>query len=86
MFQSKAFILHDETNPDEPLFLDCAVLKRVAMGKRFGHHDFETKGFGNVLTALIDDPSWQALMPFRIGFALREALASSDRAVVGVLI
>lgn len=73
MFQSKDFILHDETNPDGPLLLDCAALKRVAMGKRFGHHDFETKSFGN------------ALMPFRIGFPLSEASASPGRAVVDVL-
>ncbi len=47
--------MHDETNPDEPMLLDCAALKRVAMGKRFGHHNFETQSFGYVLTALIDE-------------------------------
>ncbi|MEI8326207.1 MAG: hypothetical protein WCH44_12750 [Betaproteobacteria bacterium] len=45
-----------------------------------------TPTFGHALKDLIDDPSWQALMPFRIGFPLSEALPSPRRALKDVLI
>ncbi len=42
--------------------------------------------FGNALSDLIGDPAWQALMPFRLGYAQREALPSPRRAVEDVLV
>jgi hypothetical protein len=45
-----------------------------------------TPTFGNALKELIDDQSWQALMPFRIGFPLSEALPSPRRALKDVVI
>ena len=41
--------------------------------------------FGNALKDLIDDASWQALMPFRIGYPLSEALASPRRSIKDVM-
>lgn len=42
--------------------------------------------YGATLRELVGDPAWQALMPFRIGYPLREALASPRRAVEDVLL
>ena len=42
--------------------------------------------FGNALSDLIGDPAWQALMPFRLGYAQREALPSPRRALEDVLV
>ena len=44
-----------------------------------------TPTFGNALKELIDDQSWQALMPFRIGFPLSKALPSPRRALKDVV-
>ena len=41
---------------------------------------------GRALAGLIGDPSWRALMPFRIGYPTAAALASPRRAVQEVLI
>ena len=42
--------------------------------------------FGNVLKELIGDGKWQALMPFRIGYPLRESLPSPRRSVEDVVV
>jgi hypothetical protein len=42
--------------------------------------------FGNALRALVGDPAWQALMPFRLGYPVRPARASPRRPVAAVLI
>lgn len=42
--------------------------------------------FGERLKSLIGDPSWQALMPFRIGYPLGGVLASPRRDVADVVI
>lgn len=42
--------------------------------------------FGAQLSELVGDPAWQALMPFRIGYPLREALPSPRRAIEDVLL
>lgn len=42
--------------------------------------------FGDALKGLIGDPSWQALMPFRVGYPTVAAPASPRRAVEDVLI
>jgi hypothetical protein len=42
--------------------------------------------FGTALRDLVGDPAWEALMPFRIGYPLREALPSPRRAVEDVLL
>ncbi len=44
-----------------------------------------TPRFGNALKELIGDPDWQALMPFRIGYPMIEALASPRRSIEDVL-
>jgi hypothetical protein len=44
-----------------------------------------TPTFGNALRELTNDPSWQALMPFRIGFPLNEALLSPRRSLKDVI-
>lgn len=44
-----------------------------------------TPHFGNALKALIGDSSWEALMPFRLGYPTYEALRSPRRAVNDVL-
>ncbi len=41
--------------------------------------------FTRALAALIGDPDWQALMPFRVGYPTVTALASPRRAVQDVL-
>jgi len=42
--------------------------------------------FGTVLTQLIGDGSWQALMPFRMGYPTKQALASPRRNVADVVL
>jgi hypothetical protein len=41
--------------------------------------------FGNALKELVGDTNWQALMPFRIGYPLRESLPSPRRSVGDVV-
>ena len=41
--------------------------------------------FGNALKELIGDTNCQALMPFRIGYPLRESLPSPRRSVQDVI-
>ncbi len=42
--------------------------------------------FGRAVAELVERRGWQALMPFRLGYPLREALSSPRRAVSDVLI
>lgn len=42
--------------------------------------------FGNILAQIINDPSWQALMPFRLGYSTHTALLSPRRALKDILI
>jgi hypothetical protein len=42
--------------------------------------------FGNALRELMGDQQWQALMVFRIGYPIREALASPRRSIEAVVI
>ena len=42
--------------------------------------------FGNALKELIGDTNWQALMPFRMGYPLRESLPSPRRSVEDVIV
>jgi hypothetical protein len=42
--------------------------------------------FGSVLKQLIGDDTWQALMPFRLGYPTATALASPRRNVREVLV
>lgn len=42
--------------------------------------------FGKKLSALVGDDGWQALMPFRLGYATTEASASPRRSVEDVLV
>ena len=42
--------------------------------------------FGMALNKLVSDPAWQALMPFRLGYPLRDALPSPRRALEDVLL
>ncbi len=42
--------------------------------------------YGAALRDLVGDPAWEALMPFRIGYPMREALPSPRRAVEDVLL
>ena len=42
--------------------------------------------YGGALRDLVGDPAWEALMPFRIGYPVREALPSPRRAVEDVLL
>jgi len=42
--------------------------------------------FGNALKELIGDPTWQALMPFRMGYPLQDSLPSPRRSVEDVIV
>jgi hypothetical protein len=42
--------------------------------------------FASILRELVGDGSWQALMPFRLGYPTVEALASPRRTVAEVLV
>jgi len=42
--------------------------------------------FGNVLKGLIGEPTWQALMPFRMGYPLQDSLPSPRRSVEDVIV
>ena len=41
--------------------------------------------FGDTVRALVDDPGWQALLTFRVGYPTHEALRSPRRAIADVL-
>ncbi len=40
-----------------------------------------TPHFGTALATLLDDPAWQTLLAFRIGYSTHEGLRSPRRAV-----
>jgi hypothetical protein len=42
--------------------------------------------FGRVLAQLVGDDAWKALMPFRLGYPLAEAMPSPRRPVEDVLV
>ena len=42
--------------------------------------------FGNALAELLGDPSWHALMPFRLGYPTEDARLSPRRSVEAVLV
>jgi hypothetical protein len=42
--------------------------------------------FGRVLAGLVGDDAWQALMPFRLGYPVGEAMPSPRRALEEVLV
>lgn len=41
--------------------------------------------FGNAISGLLNDPAWQGIMPFRMGYPTREARLSPRRTISKVI-